>query len=278
MSKRGAQYTEAELSRLHEIELDILKEIIRICEDNQLTYFTFAGTTLGAVRHGGFIPWDDDLDIGLLREDYEKLIKLAPPALREGYFLQHFSTEKNTATYFSKVRKDGTEFVEEHTKDVKEHHGIWVDIMPFDRVPVDERERRAHRKKISFWEQLFIAKTVWKASDFHGANKKWLLTCVRTCLHILLLPIPRRVLFRKLDRVCQKYNQTDSPMVAFRGSQISECEIGDILPVQQHPFEDITVSVPHDADKVLRINYGNYMELPPVEKRVGHAPYLLKFD
>ena len=270
-------YTEEDLAKLHAIELDILVEIIRICEENNLTYFTFAGTTLGVVRHKGFIPWDDDLDIGMLRQDYEKFIEIAPKSLKNGYFLQHFSTEKNTATYFSKVRKDGTEFVEEHTKDVDEHHGIWVDIMPFDAVSLNQAERKKHTRNITFWEQLFIAKSVWKASAFYGENKKWILTCVRTLLHILLLPIPRKVLFKKLDRVCRKLNDQPTGMYAFRGSVLSECFEDDLLPVEKAPFENIVVSVPRNCDKVLKTNYGDYMKLPPVEKRVGHLPYRLKF-
>ena len=271
-------YTSEELQRLHEIELDILREVIRVCEENEISYFTFGGTTLGVVRHKGFIPWDDDVDIGMLRSDYDRFVSIAPKALKKGYFLQHYSTEKNTATYFAKVRKDNTEFIESHTKNIKEHHGIFVDIMPFDRVPENDGERAKHSKKIRFLEQLFISKTVWKASSFHGDKKKPILTLIRSCMHILLLPVPRKCLFNKLDRELQKYSSANTDMWAFRAWSPSECYESDLFPVQKMPFESITVSVPNNADGVLKTNYGDYMKLPPVEKRIGHAPHRMSFD
>ena len=105
MKKLSNCYNEDELAKLHAVELDILAEIIRICEENDLTYFTFAGTTLGAVRHRGFIPWDDDLDIGMLRQDYEKFIKIAPTSLSNAYFFAAFQHRKEYGYLFFQGQK-----------------------------------------------------------------------------------------------------------------------------------------------------------------------------
>ena len=131
-------YTKEQLEKIHSTEVEILSEIIRVCSENDIPWFTVGGTTLGAVRHNGFIPWDDDIDIGMLREDYDKFLALAPSCLKEGYILQHFTVDKRTPTYFAKVRKDGTEFIEYSNHSLPIHHGVFVDIMPYDRIPEDQ--------------------------------------------------------------------------------------------------------------------------------------------
>ena len=109
------EYKPEELKRVQEIEVEILQEIIRVCEEYKLQYWVAYGTLIGTLRHNGFIPWDDDIDIGMMREDYEKFIEVAPSALKKGYTLQHFKTDPKTPTYHAKVRKDGTQFVEWYT-------------------------------------------------------------------------------------------------------------------------------------------------------------------
>lgn len=270
-------YTDEQLARLHKVETDILLEKIRVCEDNDISYFTASGTTLGAIRYGGFIPWDDDVDIGMLRKDYDRFLKLAPTALAPQYSLQHFENEKNMPTYFAKVRKNGTEFVEEHLKNIKMNHGIYVDVFPFDYVPEDIKERNKNHKKIKVLEQLYISKRLWRASSFYRDNKRIPLTLVRSILHVCLLPVPRKYLYNKLDKQCRKYNSSETPMVAFRGSPISQCYVKDLFPLRTVPFEDIMVKVPNNTDTILKTIYGDYMQLPPVEKRVGHSPCKLKF-
>ena len=106
------KYTDDQLHKLQDTELEILQEIIRVCNANNITYFTVGGTTLGAIRHNGFIPWDDDIDIGMMRDDYEKFLSVAKTELAEGFSLTYYYTDPNSPTYYAKVRKDGNEFVE----------------------------------------------------------------------------------------------------------------------------------------------------------------------
>ena len=121
------------LKKLHDVELEILQEIIRICKKYDIKYYLAGGTLLGAVRHKGFIPWDDDLDIGMLREDYDKFMKYGIKEIDDKYFIHCDKTDPNYWLPFIKVRKNSTTFVEEllNKKEVL-HNGIFVDIFPMD--------------------------------------------------------------------------------------------------------------------------------------------------
>lgn len=123
------------LRKLQLVELEIANEIKRVCVENNIKYFLESGTLLGAVRHGGFIPWDDDMDIGMMREEYEKFLKIAPEKLSSEFILQTWKNEKDYSLTFAKVRKSDTIFLEYEFKDSSMHNGIWVDIFPYDSVP-----------------------------------------------------------------------------------------------------------------------------------------------
>ena len=128
-----------ELERLQKEEIDILNEIVRICDKNNIPYFLAAGTLLGAVRHSGFIPWDDDIDLFMLRDDYNKFIKCAINEINDNYFLQCHDTDKYYYSSFIKVRKNNTLMIEEENENRKIHRGIWVDIFPLDYVKDDSK-------------------------------------------------------------------------------------------------------------------------------------------
>lgn len=271
------EYKPEELKRVQEIEVEILQEIIRVCEEYKLQYWVAYGTLIGTLRHNGFIPWDDDIDIGMMREDYEKFIEVAPSALKKGYTLQHFKTDPKTPTYHAKVRKDGTQFVEWYTRNMNIHHGIFVDIMPHDKVPENEELRAEYRKKAEWRKQLFIAKSVTDTTITRG-KKVWIRTLERRLLHLLVLPISKKWLFKKVDSCLRQYNDTDSHICSSRARQVNEFCLDDLFPLQKHQFENIEVCIPKNCDAVLLGEYGDYMQLPPPEKRITHSPYILKFE
>lgn len=268
-------YSDEKLKMLQKIEIDIVKEIVRICEKNNFSYFTVGGTTLGAVRHNGFIPWDDDVDIGLCREEYDKFLNIAPKQLRKGYILQHYSVEKDTPTYHAKVMKLGTIFEEEYAEKLNIPHGIFVDIMPFDNIPNDEKRLKQYRFKTCIFHQLFIAKSIWKTSLAQG-KRKYLYTLIRFLLHILMMPVSKDTLYRKLEKEIRKYNSNETGKMSSRGLLDFECDKRDVFPTVKHEFESLLINIPRNADVLLSRQYGDYMKLPPEEERVGHAPKKLK--
>lgn len=270
------EYRTEDLKRLQETELDIFKEIIRVCDENNLTYFVIAGTALGTIRHNGFIPWDDDIDIGMLRADYDKFIQLAPEKLKTGYTLQHFSTDPNTPAYFAKVRKDHTVFKEKNMRHLDIHHGVFVDIFPFDNVPSDAKAHRAYCFRVKFWQHLYLAKSLWSpAASVTDLFTRCYATLIRSTLHILLLPVSKAFLYKKTDSAKRQYSNENSGIVT---ESYFEFKVSDLLPVQEHAFETITVSIPNNPDAVLRTQYGDYMKLPPENKRVTHTPVELRLE
>ena len=131
---RYKQYDQKTLDELHQIELEILTDFDKLCQENNLTYFLTGGTMLGAVRHKGFIPWDDDIDVGMPRKDYDKFIEIAPKILGEKYLLDCFEYNKKYYLPFAKIKKNNTIFDEGFYPDGFMHKGIYIDIIPFENV------------------------------------------------------------------------------------------------------------------------------------------------
>ena len=130
------------MKKVHKVQLEMALEVKRICQNNNIKYFIIAGTLLGSVRHGGFIPWDDDLDIGMLREDYDRFIKIAQKEIGEEYFLQTWDTDSGFALPIAKIRKNGTKFIEQNSSKSELHNGIYIDIFPFDNVPDSDFKKK----------------------------------------------------------------------------------------------------------------------------------------
>lgn len=140
------------LRKLQLTELEILKKVDQVCRQYQINYFLIAGTLLGAVRHKGFIPWDDDIDIGMLRSDYEKFIDIClhKQALGKEYYLHCNESDEDYYLPFIKVKKNNTTFAEKCNENIDTHKGIFIDVFPYDNVP----------KPVSFLEKLQTFYTV----------------------------------------------------------------------------------------------------------------------
>ena len=243
-------------NKLWQSEIKILDEIDRICKKHNINYFLMWGTLIGAVRHKGFIPWDDDIDIGMARDDYKKFLKVAKKELCEEYFLHTGLTDKNYELYFAKVRLKNTVFYEENICPTYKNKGIFVDIFPFDfRSKVDSRSRKL---RTAFSERLR------KYLHLKSRNAKL------GKLKIFNL-FPKKLVVRLRDFTMQgKGEYLDSLNRRFEKS--------DFLPTINAKFENKEYPIPRLYDKVLTRLYGNYMELPPIEQRVTHSPKFISFD
>ena len=135
------------LKKLQEAELHILVDFDRFCREHELHYYLIGGALLGAARYQGFIPWDDDIDVAMSREDYEKLKEVWKAHSLPGYFLQHAGTEPNFARGIMKVRKNGTSIIENTTKHVPMNTGIYIDIFPIDYAEAEDFKKLDRRAK-----------------------------------------------------------------------------------------------------------------------------------
>ena len=260
------------LEMLHEVQIEILDEIVRICKKYNLVYYLVGGTLIGAVRHKGFIPWDDDLDIGMPRKDYEKFIKVAKDELKSKYYLHDISTDKKYWQCFLKIRKNNTLFDETMIEDIETHKGIFIDIFPYDNL---EKKNIFYKIKWSILRNLFDFSLYYR-----GIFKKDRINHFIFCKLFSIFRLNTILKFcDKLMQSCK--NENSKYLVSYNGCYGKEKETMErnwILPTKKIKFENKMYSCPNDCDAVLTHVYGDYMKLPPKEKRVTHLPKQIIFD
>ena len=269
--------TDEELQQLKAIELEILDEFVRICDKHSIKYFLSDGTCLGAARHKGFIPWDDDIDVSMLRSDYEKFCEVCKTDLADAYILQNFHTEKNCGLVFAKIRKKGTIFSEDYSQHLNINQGVWIDIFPYDNVPDNRDILLKQTKKVDFLKNLYIVKsgykmppnmTLLKKIAYYGAK----LLCVFT---------PFSTLITKLDKEMTRFNnQNCKNIYPYGGAYGIDREM---LPARlctettTVEFEGNHYLTYKNYEEYLTLHYGNYLELPPENERVAGVHRIVEF-
>lgn len=263
------------LGRLQEIELDILKVVDSICRRNNIDYFIAYGTLLGAVRHRGFIPWDDDVDIQIPINDYRRFLEIAPKELPEGYSIHNTLTDQGFSPLWTKVYRDGTRFVDEIAMQAGCEQGIFLDVFPLCPLEADERQanrQRSQSKKIQRMSYLHhIARMKLPGRAHKGAINAFL-----AIIHFTVAKAWKpEWLFHQIDNYRDanepsgKWYSQDWPNKPWSGS--------DLFPTQEIEFQGLQVRSPKNPDAYLSTRYGDYMQLPPEEDRYTHAPIVLDF-
>lgn len=267
-----------ELQKLHKVEVYILEEVKRVCEKHDIKYFLAFGTMLGAVRHKGFIPWDDDVDIGMMSEDYEKFLQIAPKELGEQFFLENQKTNKECGFVFSKVRLLGTEFVETKGNQNARHNEFFVDIFPFYNVTENERKRKKDGMKLSVLCQVLYTKSGYRVWEGDGVRKAIKFMPIR----IIALFMTKSWLLKKIEKLANNSENVTGWVWPHTG--LKKGYMRWILPVdifEEHTntvFEGVEFRTLKKYDEFLTRVYGNnYMELPPEENRITHKPIKIEF-
>ena len=266
-------HTDETVSKAQRIMLEILLVTHKICTENDITYFLDAGTLLGAIRHKGFIPWDDDIDIAMPRKEYERFLKIAPQHLPEDLFLQTTETDPSFKLPIAKIRKDNTLLLEFH-EDGSEpyHHGIFIDIFPFDYYK--------YRWFLSWMRWTYLVRG--KRNKYKkGSFKRALVTFYTHWILAIPLEISKFIRKRLINKKSYFENENYEYMtysLDWNSYQLTHTK--DILPVKyaDNIFEGHGFYLPANPEKYLRDHFGpDYMQLPPEEKRETHAK-LIKLD
>ena len=261
------------LKKIHAAQLELLKVFDTVCRERGLKYMAVYGTLLGAVRHGGFIPWDDDLDLAMPREDYDKLASIGEEVFGSPYFLQTPVNDPGTFNGgYMRLRDDRTTAVEVKDKWNNAHLGIWIDILPLDSCPENEGDFERLQKKIRHVQRLLYAKTYRLDQapilDAGGIRISW--------YYIARKLYSRDRLAEKLNKLCASAGATSRSAIlaCYYGSRpnrnvFDSAEAADLVEL---PFEDTVIPAPRAYDRWLKARYGDaYMTWPPAEDRYRHG-------
>lgn len=277
------RYTVEELSLLHTELYNILGEIIRVCKKCDISYFVIGGTAIGALYDQAILPWDDDIDIGMLRKDYNRFLEVAPKELSNAYFLSWIGTDPHTPYYFAKVKKNNTVFIEKMFREVPMHPGIFVDIFPFDRIPDNKFLRKIHHKICSFLNCCLVGKEVWiwkyfgKCKIEHPSDRGRIPCFFNKMIDLLF---SKEIIYRMLVFVQSYFNRYNTKYfnnVMTTTDHITEREVNNLQLIK---FGSLWVTAPEALENFLRYNYPNLHRYTKEEQEKvnNHYPAVLLFD
>lgn len=262
---------ELNINEIKEIELRILEYVSRVCEENNIEYSLCGGTLLGAVRHKGFIPWDDDIDIFMTRDNYQKFIKLFGDIKNGNYQIINYENTDGFNYLFSKIVDKRTRLIEEHSFNL-EKMGVFIDVFPIDSLAntIDEAKRKL--KKVRFKKYLGVASN-WR-HFFLNKNRSSLRQIPRFLFYLMSRRFDAKKNYHKIESFFPY-----SASCSFFGAVAGVYENKEIMPKSvflSHTymkFENLELMVIADYDQYLKRLYGDYMELPPIEKRTTHHTF-----
>ena len=263
-------FTEHQLKRLQHLEFVELQVIKRICKQLNIDFFLYGGTLLGAFKYQGFIPWDDDVDVALERDSYEKFIAEAPRLLPKDFVLQNLNTDPKSPYSYTKLRLKGTRCIEEYNDRLDIEQGVYIDIYPVDKIPDKKEQYERQFAKIQRILALISIRQNGHRSLATGGIK-------RKILYYGLKALPIKYWTSKLRQEMTRYNDQETKRKTCWHYPNIKNYYEPLLPLIPTKFNGEEFLAPNDMEVHLRRRYGNIDELPPVEKQIGHYIYKLDF-
>lgn len=270
--------SDADAQGLREAQLELLAEFDRVCRANDLPYFALYGTLLGAVRHRGFIPWDEDLDVGMLRGDFDRLTEALQSEFGDRYFLQTVDTDPAFGCMFAKLRKNGTRCVDRDGDGSAQHSGVFIDIFPIDAKAPGGLARVEQKAMRYVGFRLLYLKAGYRFMTGTSAISRAIQHLARTLIRL----IPRRAIIaltRRHTRLGRSANPPAEYVSLFGGYLYDQDTIDAswVQPLTRLEFEGTTIPAFANHDGYLRRLYGDYMQPPPPEEQIGHH-FLVELD
>lgn len=272
----GNAVIQEEIRELQAIEMGILGELIRICDENQIKYYLMEGSLLGAVRHQGMIPWDDDIDVGMFREDFERFLEIVKKEARAPYKCMNYRDREGYIDFITQFVNTEKEVMTSYrAKDAVMN--VWVDVFVIDGMPVNPVHHFLHKYRLLYRKLIMM----WSNLDHYLVTGR-----ERSGLEKILIRTCRVFKFERYINNYKALSKMDKAMV--NGNKhntinfMSEYKWRTEFPRDYYgngrmvPFGGLTVRIPDKAEEILASIYGNYLELPPEDKRYKHSMKLIR--
>lgn len=264
-NKQQYYISEEELKAIQAVQQELIGEVERICKKCNIHFNMVGGTMLGAIRHKGYIPWDDDADIGFLRTEYEKFREACKEELNhEKYYMQDLRDTEGYRWGYGKLRRKGTEFVRMDQEFMPYEQGIFIDLMPFDNVPDGWLSKRIHFFRCFLYRKLF-----WSEVGSRAELNRW-----KRAVYKIMRRIPMNLVLKSYQRFIdagqRKKTQSVRILTFPTPKGIYGYERRWYTQLSKYQFEDMVLPGARDYDGYLEVKYGDYMKLPPAEKQKTH--------
>lgn len=277
-------YDPEALKKLQSIELEMLKVVDEFCRAHEVPYFLESGTAIGCARHKGFIPWDDDIDIGIMKEDYPRFVRLFaenPPA---GYSIHTHQNTENYPYMFAKVYREGTRFLARESIDAGLESCIYLDVFPHEFVApqLSSEEAKAIISRAMFWQRMLYLYYTSNPAIPPNASLRSLKMAASKIGHAFVRTFMNPTkLAKRYDGQIARLSVGGSPQASRFIASVQDgvvVPVGAVFPLDRKmQFEGEEFPVPHNVDEYLRCLYGDWRQLPPEDKRKTHAPVVLDF-
>ncbi len=276
------EYDKETLQKLQNIELELLRDFVTLCEKYDIDYFGVGGTAIGAVRHKGIIPWDDDIDIAFTRNNYEKFLEVADKEYGDKYRIVNAETTPGYPLMSTRWCVRGSKFKEECFRNLDLDLGIFLDLYYFDAVPDDEKAMKRQGWRAWFWSKMLILRAIGEPVLYFDGFKAKIVIFGCKIVHALmvLFHVSYKFLYCRAKKSAMKYNGTETKRIGWYFDPspfLSIVNREDIEPTKYMEFNGIQVKFPGKVEKYLERRYGDYMTVPPEDKRHNHPPYELQF-
>lgn len=258
------------MTELQKKELELLKYFIDVCEYLKVKYYLVCGSALGTVKYKGFIPWDDDIDVALPRNDYEIFVREAQKYLPQNIFVQTYKTESNFPQIYCKLRDSDTTYIENSARKLSINHGIFIDVFPLDGYPKKEIEQ----KKLEFKKRIY-QNLLWSCYEIERKGLSNVL-----CKIYRVLGISKNIdkVVAKYEKLISSYSIENSTYICNHGNWQGTKEYADYRQYGEGTwgkFESLQVRIPEKYDEYLVQKYGDWKIDLPVEEQVGHHTYYI---
>ena len=263
------------LRQLQLTELGMLMDVVNVCDRNGITYYLSSGTLLGAVRHKGFIPWDDDIDIEIPIDEYRRFLEIAQSELGDQYFVQNYITDPNFNFAYTRIRKNNTTFLDPYHMTYQIHHGVWIDIFPLVALNMG-KSLYVKRKILSLSNFVQIQNKI----DSHKEEFEKMLGSAGMKIMSTFSKLPMKTRQKIHAGLLNTVFDADPAKCTHRANVWGN--ITTVFPKEVYEgepelleFEGFMLKVPHQYKRYLEIKYGDYMKLPPEDQRKGHGTNII---